>query len=75
MFADTFHDHLADAMKEAARRRADPAARELVTRVDDSPYGGYRVRSVPADFYVDQIADGPGVFGAGLRRPWPELAG
>jgi hypothetical protein len=75
MFADTFHDHLADAMKEANRRRAEPGARDLVTRVDESPYGGYRVRSMPADFYVDQIADGPGIFTSGLRRHWPELAG
>ncbi len=74
MFADTFHDNKADAMKEVARRRGDPAARDLVTRVQESPYGGYRVRSMPADFYVDQIADGPGIFGDGRSRRWPELA-
>lgn len=68
MFADTFHDRLSDAMTEAARRRADPSARDLVTQVGESPYGGYRVRSMPADFYVDQIADGPGIFGGTLRR-------
>jgi hypothetical protein len=37
-------------------------------------YGGFRVRSMPADFCVDQIADGPGVLMGGLRRRWPELA-
>lgn len=74
MFADSFHDKLADAMNEATRRRTDPAARDLVTKPEESPYGGYRVRSMPADFYVDQIADGPGVFSGGLRRRWPELA-
>jgi hypothetical protein len=72
MFADTFHQHMADAMKEVSRRRSDPASRDLVTRVEESPYGGYRVRSVPADFFVDQIADGPSTFFA--TRRWPELA-
>jgi len=74
MFADAFHDSLADATKEAARRRTGLAARDLVTRIEKSPYGGYRVRSMPADFYVDQIADGPSLFGSGLRCRWPELA-
>jgi hypothetical protein len=73
MFSDSFHTRLADAMKEASRRRADPKARDLITRVEESPYGGYRVRSMPADFYVDQIADGPGMF-SGSRRLWPEIA-
>ena len=73
MFADTFHDTKAAAMKEVARRRADPASRDLVTRVEDSPYGGYRVRSMPADFYVDQLADGPGIFSGGRSHRWLEL--
>lgn len=73
MFADTYHETLADAMKEASRRRSDPAGRDLVTKVDESPYGGFRVRSMPADFYVDQIADGPGIVGGGFGRRWPEL--
>jgi hypothetical protein len=74
MFADTFHDRIADAMAEAANRRADPRSSGMITRVETSAYGGYRVRSMPADFVVDQLADGPGMFSGGLRGRWPELA-
>jgi hypothetical protein len=59
MFSDTFHDTIAQAMEEVARRRSDPQGKELVTRVERSPYGGYRVRPMPADFYVDLLSDGP----------------
>jgi hypothetical protein len=74
MFADSYFDRYADAMQESAHRRANANAGDLVTKVEESPYGGFRVRSVPADFYVDQIADGPGMFLGGLTRRWPELA-
>jgi hypothetical protein len=72
MFSDTFHKTMQDAMDEVARRRADPRGMELVTRVERSPYGGgYRVRSMPADFYVDMIADGPMPISTGdIRRRW-----
>ena len=60
-------------MKEASLRRTNPADHELVTKVEESPYGGYRVRSIPADFYVDQIADGPNTMGGWMSRRWPEL--
>jgi hypothetical protein len=73
MFADTFHKTKQEAMDEVARRRADPQGKELVTRVERSPYGGYRVRSMPADYYVDMLADGPVPVSAGhVRRRWDE---
>ena len=43
----------AEARAEAVRRRGDPAWEGFVTRVVDSPYGGYLVRSVPLDLFVD----------------------
>ena len=60
MFVDTFHNTMADAMEEVARRRSDPNGAELITRVEPSPYGGFRVRSVPADIWLEMQA------GAGL---------
>jgi hypothetical protein len=73
MFADTFHKTMREAMDEVARRRADPQGKELVTRIDRSPYGGYRVRSMPADYYVDMLADGPVPISTGhIRRRWNE---
>ena len=75
MFADTFQDRLADARVEADRRRADKNGYDLVTKVETSPYGGYRVRSMPADYYVDRIADDPGILPAGgWGQRWAELA-
>jgi hypothetical protein len=73
MFADTFHKTMRQAMDEVARRRADPQGRELITRIERSPYGGFRVRLMPADFFVDTIADGPMAISTGhVRRRWNE---
>ena len=64
--SDSFHKTLAEAMQEAARRRSNPASKDFLTRVEPSPYGGFRVRSFPADLFIDQLADGPATspFGA-----------
>ena len=43
----------AEARAEAVRRRANPAWEGFVTRVVESPYGGYLVRSVPIDLFLD----------------------
>lgn len=43
----------AEARAEAVRRRANPAWEGFVTRVVESPYGGYLVRSVPMDLFLD----------------------
>ena len=73
MFVDTFHKTMREAMDEVARRRADPQGRELMTRIERSPYGGFRVRSMLADFFVDTIADGPMPISTGhVRRRWNE---
>lgn len=68
MFADTFHKTLAEAMAEAARRRASPEGTGFLTNVDRSPYGGYRVRSIPAELVVDQLIEGPFAGNAFRRR-------
>jgi len=52
--ADTLHDNLVDAIVEAARRRSELHGKEFVTRVEPSRCGGYRVRSLPTEFYVEQ---------------------
>ena len=73
MFSDTFHKTMEEALEEIARRRSDPQGKEMVTRVARSPYGGFRVRSVPADYYVDLLADGPVPISTGnSRHRWEE---
>ncbi len=57
MFADTFHKTLSAAMAEVKRRRAQGRAELLITRIEESPYGGFRVRSFPAEFMIDDLAD------------------
>ncbi len=54
----SFHTTLSAALRESARRRSFPDSAEMIVRVEPSPYGGYRVSAMPADFYVDQLADG-----------------
>lgn len=56
--ADAYFDDLKDALDEARERRASHRGEGMITRVDESPYGGYRVHSIPADFIVDLMADG-----------------
>ncbi len=56
---DTFHATMSEALAEAARRKADASAKDMLIRVEPSNYGGFRVRSIPADLYIDQMTDGP----------------
>lgn len=75
MFPDSFHKTMEEALEEVERRRADPQGHELVTRISRSPYGGFRVRSMPADYYVDILADGPiptPISSGANRRRWEE---
>jgi hypothetical protein len=58
MFVDTFHDTYAQAMEELERRRANPQGKDLITRIDTSPYGGFRVRSMPADLWIELATEG-----------------
>lgn len=59
VLSDSFHKTMSEAVAEAARRRANPALKDVLTKVEPSPYGGFRVRSYPADLFIDQLADGP----------------
>ena len=47
---------LDEALEEVARRRATKAA-GTITKYERSPYGGYRVYSVEADVFVDDLLD------------------
>lgn len=58
MIPDFFTSSLDDAIQEVAKRRGNPEAKDLMHRVEPSPYGGYRVRSYVAELYVDMLADG-----------------
>ena len=63
MFADTFHTTLREAMEEAGQRRSSSDGGSYLTNVERSPYGGFRVRSIPAELYVDQLIEGSGAGG------------
>jgi hypothetical protein len=55
----------ADAWAEANRRRVSETSEHMVTKVAQSPYGGYMVYSVPADLYLDGLM----AVGSGALRP------
>ncbi len=59
---DTFEEALA----ELHRRKS--AADGVITRLEESPYGGYRVYSTPVELLVDDLIDPiqPQVPGGGL---------
>lgn len=68
---DVFCGTLGEAMAEIGRRKRGANADGMITRFEESPYGGYRVYSVPADFAVDELVDPiyPGArIGLGCKR-------
>lgn len=66
MISDAYFETEHSALREVRRRRSDPALQDFATRMEESPYGGYRVRSMPADVEVEFMLDGTGV--APLRK-------
>lgn len=54
-FGDMYCKTIDEAFKEIARRKRD--ADGVITRFEESPYGGYRVYSLPADVLVDDLVD------------------
>ena len=54
---DAFFPTLDQAQKELSRRKSGGGG-EVMTKIDRSPYGGYRVRSVPVELYVDMMTEG-----------------
>lgn len=55
LFLDTFHEDIDEAITEAHRRKS--GSEVTITSVEPSPYGGWRVRSIPAEFAVDLMSD------------------
>jgi hypothetical protein len=55
LFTDAYHSSIDDALRDAHRRKqgVEPA----IVTVEPSPYGGWRVRCLPADFAVDMMAE------------------
>lgn len=46
----------AQALEEIKRRRKTHGG-EMITRCEETPYGEYRVYSIPADIFVDDLTD------------------
>ncbi|WP_420634470.1 hypothetical protein [Candidatus Palauibacter sp.] len=62
-----------EALAEVARRRASPVAHDAVTRLDESPYGGYRVYTVSLEVAMEVFVDmaDSGVFPGQSGTPEP----
>lgn len=54
-FRDFHCDTLEKAFAELHRRKG--IAEGVITRLEESPYGGYRVYSVPVDVFIDDLVD------------------
>lgn len=54
---DVYCDTIDEVFEEIRRRKSSPGAEGAITRFEESPYGGYRVYSVDAEFLVDELAD------------------
>ena len=75
LIADSYHDTRQEAFEEASRRKASPVAPDAVTRIDESPYGGYRVYTVSFSLAMEVFTDmaESGVFpeASGARKSTP----
>lgn len=58
MIADSYFKTRHEADREAQRRRRDPNAKGMITKVSPSAYGGFRVHSASAELMVDGLVDG-----------------
>ena len=54
---DSYHDTRQEAFEEASRRKTSPPAPDAVTRIDESPYGGYRVYTVSLSLAMEVFTD------------------
>ena len=67
MFPDAFFDGFTEARKELERRQLLSAQGEAtISKMEESPYGGFRVWSMPTDVYIDLLSEG---FGVGSIAP------
>lgn|GEM_PF-6578261 len=53
-----FNDH-SQALEEAARIRASSRTSDVVVKIDESPYGGYRIRVIPTEIAIDMAGYEP----------------
>ena len=54
---DFYCDTIDEAFEEIRRRKSSPGAGGTITRFEESRYGGYRVYTVDAELFVDQLVD------------------
>ena len=57
--SEAYYDTQEEALEEVRRRRSSVGDDALLTRCERTGYGNWRVVSVPAEFVVDTVADGP----------------
>ncbi len=69
MFADAYFDSLDEALDELHQRRSDPASQGILSRMEKSPYGGYRVWSITAEMYAEMLVDGIDIPTHQKRKP------
>ena len=54
---DFYCDSIDEVFEEIRRRKSAPGAEGAITRFEESRYGGYRVYSVDAELFVDDLVD------------------
>ena len=56
-FTDFYCDTINAAFEEISRRKAMQGTESIITRYEESPYGGFRVHSMSAELFVDDLLD------------------
>ena len=54
-----FFDSREEALEEVRKRKSEPREDNVLVFFERTAYGNWQVYSIPADFMVDSLADGP----------------
>lgn len=70
--SEAYYETQEEALEEVRRRRSSGGDDAMLVRCERTGYGNWRVVSIPAEFVVDTVADGPSLdltdFGFRPRR-------
>lgn len=67
-----YFDKLEQALEEKQKLKALSAGAEIIARIEKSPYGGFRLISLPIDLMLDSLEAKTPALGVPYLSQWAE---